>query len=433
MTTFAQYPELPDEDNPAQDGGEIGATTQTSAPAGPGQPKPTTTAPTSSGLTQNFGAFQAANRSKLDALKNLTLDRVQGEVESKGQAFQQDVGKEVSNLGAKQATFNWGSLNKDSDLSGIGAALTTQKADPNSGVGNLAGGASFNDYRTAAERAAGLNSKAGTTNALMQGGTNAANAAQDSLLLQANSDYRKGAQTAADKNKGIHQTALDNARNTLVGKASEVDTANAGYVKQGKEKLGALRSELDTDLTARAQQATQENRRAAERQTSMNERQILQAIRSADPATIGGMVDPDMQSFREAITMQAANVSQQHMPELLKLAGINPANFVKTISPTSNTVSADQVYAADPKRQAQIAALNAIMEGSNYNSAATMGPAMSEVDSGAMKALQDQILAAVVKRATDKYRNKAPAGAGADDHGDARESGRTVPTSTRLY
>lgn len=420
MTTFAQYPELPDEDkNSQQQGQEIGASASTGGtPPSAGTPsaKPQGT-PTNSGLAQNFSAFQNANKSKLDALKNLTVDRVQSGVNNATQAVQKDAAAEADKIGGKQVGYDWNGVDANSSAevynqAAQALAAAREKADANPSVANVTSGQSAQDLKTATEVAGNLNSKAGTTNALIKGGTNAANATQDSLLLQANADYRKAAQAAADQHRGTFQNTLDTARTSLTNKADQVNTANAGLVQAGMGKLGAVREGIDKDIEKRALDASDTAKLAALQRTSDAEKAFWADIQkqagNSNYALEKGYISQANTDTRDkVITQLSSQMGSKHPAEILQSLGIKSEELGRLLAQPDATVSTDQIVAKDPALQARLAALNAIVGGRNYNTSAQDN--FQEDRSGALQALQERILQAIYGKATKEIDDRIAA------------------------
>jgi hypothetical protein len=399
MTTIAQYPELPEEEKKDSDQSEISAQQQPTVgvPQASASPQAKPNAPTNSGLAQNFNAFREANKSKLSALQNMVIQGTQDRVATTAGEFGKQLEQEVGGIDALQKDYNsslFTTLNTDSDLSGIKDEYTVQPADANPGIGRLSSGDQYRVYKEAAERAANLNSKAGTTNALVQGGTNAANAAQDSLLLQSSSDYRKAAQDVAQKNAGVADTALNSARETLGTRAGSVNAANNNFQSAAKQALQRLRGELDTDLQARAEAAEA----ARMSNVGLTENKAMTDFWSGINSAVATPTDRHV-SIKEAnARKELASMDQNAM---LQSLGFSPDQIQQVVEQyrreSTPGVTADAIIAQDPKRQAQIAALNSLITDPRAYNTSASGPTASNALSS-LQSLQERIKAAIAEK-----------------------------------
>lgn len=396
MATFAQYPELPDEDKEQPDSDISNQQKSTiGTPAGQSVAASKPQAPqNSSGLNQNFSAFRDANKSKLEALQNVALGNAQKSVDDSKSAFNNQVGSETAALGANQKTFENSNISKlglNSDLSNIGKEYAVTNADANPGVANLSSGQQYQDFKAAQDRAANLNTKAGTTDNLVQNGTNAANAAQDSLLLQTNANYRRAAQDLATRNAGVAENALTQATGALTNKAKLVNDKNQEYQKSARDALNNLAKGIDGDLSSRA--TTQEQARQAgisAETAKLNEALRARALRDAD---LSGLVAPketlDNYSLDYYIKNGDKNVNYAAEKAAYD-AKVAEANAIKAMTndqllaryggtnllnaAQGGSITASNVLNQDAQRQAQISALQRLLggdyEGAQYNQGA---------------------------------------------------------------
>ncbi len=221
-------------------------------------------APTSSGLQQDFGKFRNANKSKITALGNLAVSGAQGqvnnavgEVQAEADKLKGEVQSKARDLDPSKSFVS--GLTKDSDINveAINEDWDKAKATVDPLTGTLTSSAAATKLGDTVNGVVNnINTRAGTASAIReanQGKGVSSNAAdQDSFLLRGNLPYQQQAQAFKSANSGIATSTLDAQRKALEKLAGEVQANNNTYVENSRGQLGKVQGDILSDLDARA-------------------------------------------------------------------------------------------------------------------------------------------------------------------------------------